>query len=133
VSSRYPAHPAPVPEVEPDDAYFQALIAAQPGAQPFAYPSGLIEVPMSPISDVNAFRTGRWKLDWFLEAIRRGVTWAIEHKAAFDLLAHPSCLVVEDPEFRTVELIARLVSENKSQAELADLGTIAGRIPSRAP
>ena len=48
----------------------------------FGYPSGLIEVPMSPISDIGAFRTGRWKLEWFLRAIRLGVEWAIEHRAA---------------------------------------------------
>ena len=29
---------------------------AQQQAQPFVYPTGLIEVPMSPISDVNALR-----------------------------------------------------------------------------
>ena len=38
---------------------------AQEQAQPFAYPDGLVEIPMSPISDVGAFRTlkgGRWVL-----------------------------------------------------------------------
>jgi peptidoglycan/xylan/chitin deacetylase (PgdA/CDA1 family) len=127
VSSRYPAHPAPTPGIEPDAAYFQALIRAQIDAQPFAYPTGLVEVPMSPISDVNAFRTGRWKLDWFLEAIRRGVEWAIEQRAVFDLLAHPSCLVVEDPEFRTIELVSQLVRQSRDRAALVDLGTIARR------
>ena len=55
---------------------------------------------MSPISDIGAFRTGRWKLDWFLEAVRLGVEWAIDNRAAFDFLGHPSCLYVADPEFK---------------------------------
>ena len=60
---------------------------------------------MSPISDVTAFRTHIWKLDWFLKAIRLAVVAAIRTGAAFDFLAHPSCLVVEDPTFETVKLI----------------------------
>ena len=66
-----------------------SIVAAQRKAQPFAYPDGLIEVPMSPISDIGAFRTGRWQLEWFLRAVRRGVEWAIEHGAVFDFLAPP--------------------------------------------
>ena len=49
-----------------------SIVRAQAEAQPFAYPDGLIEVPMSPISDIGAFRTGRWRLDWFLKAVRPG-------------------------------------------------------------
>ena len=79
------------------------IVRAQAKAQPFVYPTGLIEVPMSPISDVTAFRTGRWPLEAFLEAIRAGVTWAIEQRAVFCFLGHPSCLVVTDPEFRTID------------------------------
>ena len=72
VSSFYPPHPVGEPLHEPTDAVLDAIVAAQAKAQPFVYPSGLIEVPMSPISDIGAFRNGRWKLEWFLEAIRRG-------------------------------------------------------------
>ena len=43
-------------------------------------------------------------------------------QAVFDFLAHPSCLVVEDPEFRTIERICDLVNEAKGRAEVADLG-----------
>ena len=35
-------------------------VSAQAQAQPFVYPSGLVEVPMSPVSDVTAMRSGRW-------------------------------------------------------------------------
>ncbi len=72
VSSKYPAHASGEPGEPPPRQVYDRIVAAQAEAQPFAYPSGLIEVPMSPISDVTAFRSGRWKLDWFLRAIRAG-------------------------------------------------------------
>src|SRR5439155_19793004 len=98
VSSKYPAHPiADTSGMRPDAKVLAGILAAQEQAQPFVYPSGLIEVPMSPISDVGAFRSGRWPLEAFLEAIRAAVTWAIDHRAVFDLPAHPSCLGVADP------------------------------------
>ena len=72
VSSKYPAHPITGTAGKPPDEKVMAGIgAAQRQSQPFVYPSGLIEVPMSPISDVTAFRTGRWPLESFLEAIER--------------------------------------------------------------
>ena len=42
------------------------IIAAQAQAQPFVYPSGLIEVPMSPVSDVTHYAVagGRLSLFW---------------------------------------------------------------------
>ncbi|MSR32045.1 MAG: chitin deacetylase [Gemmataceae bacterium] len=112
VSSKYPSHPAAKPGVEPDNDFFQALVKAQTAAQPFRYPDGLVEIPMSPISDIGAFRTGRWKLDWFLKAVRAGVEWALENRAVFDFLGHPSCLYVVDPEFKTIELICELVKKS---------------------
>lgn len=128
VSSLYPPHPNTEAMQEPTAAVIDGIVAAQAKAQPFAYPDGLIEIPMSPISDIGAFRTGRWKLDWFLRAIRAGVEWAIEHKAVFDFLAHPSCLYVTDPEFKTIELICDLVGKAGNRAALVDLGTIARRV-----
>jgi hypothetical protein len=133
VSSMYPPHPATRPGEAPNRETFQGIVKAQALAQPFVYPSGLIEVPMSPISDVNAFRTCRWKLDSFLEAIRLGVEWAIENRATFDFLAHPSCLVVADPEFRTVELIADFVRAAGPQASIVSLDDIAARVARNSP
>lgn len=127
VSSQYPAHPSSMPGRPPDEEVFRGIVAAQARAQPFAYPTGLVEVPMSPISDVTAFRTARWPLDSFLEATRRALGWAIENRKAFDFLAHPSCLVVEDPEFRIVETICELVDAAGEGAAIVDLGTIASR------
>ena len=127
VSSKYPAHPMSAAGTEPAPTVFDALVKAQAAAQPFVYPKGLIEVPMSPISDIGAFRGGRWKLAWFLKAIRLGVEWAIDHKAAFDFLGHPSCLYVADPEFKTIDLIRDLVKKAGNRAVLVDLGTLAQR------
>jgi peptidoglycan/xylan/chitin deacetylase (PgdA/CDA1 family) len=127
VSSKYPAHPSGRPGEPPGEDVFAAVVAAQGQAQPFVYPSGLVEVPMSPISDVGAFRSARWGLDAFLEATRRSVSWAIERRAVFDFLAHPSCLVVADPEFKAIELICDLTRAAGDRASLEDLGAIAAR------
>lgn len=126
-SAKYPAHQAGTPRQEPAAAVYDDIVRAQQESQPFAYPGGLVEVPMSPISDVNAFRTHFWKLDWFLTAVRRGVEWAIQTGGVYDFLAHPSCLVVEDPQFETVKLICRLVKEAGDRAEIVGLDRMAER------
>ncbi len=125
VSSLYPAHTCGKPKEEPTDAVYADIVKAQAAAQPFAYPSGLIEVPMSPVSDVNAFRTHYWKLDWFLKAVRLAVEEAIKTGGVFDFLAHPSCMVVEDPTFETVKLICSLVKDAGDKAAIVGLDTIA--------
>src|SRR5262249_4980262 len=129
--SLYPAHPVGEPEKEPPQDVFDAIVKAQSAAQPFVYKGGLVEVPMSPVSDVTAFRAGRWKLDWFLKAVRLGVEWAIDNKAVFDFLGPPSCLYVTDPEFRAVELILDLVKKAGKKAALADLTSVAERARAR--
>ena len=133
VSSLYPSHEAPRPSEEPGAAVYESIAAAQAKAQPFAYADGLIEVPMSPISDIGAFRTGRWRLDWFLKAVRLGVEWAIENRAAFDFLGHPSCLYVTDPEFRAIDLICDLVGKAGDRAALVGLDSLAERARARKP
>jgi hypothetical protein len=115
------------PFKEPTEAVLKGIVAAQEQAQPFHYPDGLVEVPMSPVSDINAFRTGRWKLDWFLTAIRRAVEAAIEKRLVFDFLAHPSCLGVVDPEFKTVDLILDLVKRADGKAVVVPLDALAER------
>ena len=127
VSSKYPAHANTQPMEEPSAEVLASIVAAQKDAQPFRYPSGLIEVPMSPISDIGAFRTGRWKLEWYLRAVRAGVEWAIEHRGCYDFLAHPSCLYVVDPKFQAIDLICDLVEQSRDKAELATLDQIAVR------
>ena len=127
VSSKYPAHPVGKPHEEPTQEILDGIVKAQAESQVFEYTSGLQEVPMSPISDIGAFRGGRWKLEWFLKAIRQAVEWTIDRRAVFDFLGHPSCLGVTDPEFQTIELICGLVRAARDRAAIVDLGTIAER------
>jgi peptidoglycan/xylan/chitin deacetylase (PgdA/CDA1 family) len=127
VSSKYPAHPLGESGKLPTAAVYDAIVAAQRHAQPFVYPHGLREVPMSPVSDISAFRAGRWKLDSFLQATRLAVEWVIENRAVFDFLGHPSCLYVVDPGFRIVELICDLVHRAGDRATIVDLAAIARR------
>jgi peptidoglycan/xylan/chitin deacetylase (PgdA/CDA1 family) len=128
VSSLYPAHKSGTPKLPPGDDVYADILRAQAEAQPFAYPSGLVEVPMSPVSDVTAFRAHYWKLDWFLKAVRLAVEQAIKTGTVFDFLAHPSCLVVEDPKFEAVKLICDLVRDADDRAAVTDLGTIAATV-----
>lgn len=127
-SALYPAHTCGKPKEEPADAVFEDIVKASAAAQPFAYPSGLIEVPMSPVSDVNAFRTHFWKLDWFLKAIQLAVEEAIKTGGCYDFLAHPSCMVVEDPNFETVKLICSLVKDAGDKAAIVGLDEFAKRV-----
>jgi peptidoglycan/xylan/chitin deacetylase (PgdA/CDA1 family) len=128
VSSKYPAHLMSEPGQEPSAKVFDSIVKAQADAQPFAYPKGLIEIPMSPVSDIGAFRNGRWKLDSFLRAIRLAVEWTLERRAVFDFLGHPSCLYVVDPKFRAIDSICDLVQKAGKRAALVDLQAISGRV-----
>jgi peptidoglycan/xylan/chitin deacetylase (PgdA/CDA1 family) len=127
VSSLYPSHTSGTPKEEPGGAVYADILRAQAEAQPFAYPSGLVEVPMSPVSDVTAFRAHAWKVAWFLKAVRLAVEHAIKTGGVFDFLAHPSCLVVEDPGFEVVKLICDLVTDAGDRAALTGLGAFADR------
>jgi len=127
VSSLYPAHTCGKPKEAPGETVYRDILHAQAEAQPFVYPTGLVEVPMSPVSDVTAFRTHYWKLGWFLKAVRLAVEEAIRTGGTYDFLAHPSCLVVEDPTFETVKLITSLVKDAGDRAVIADLAAFAAR------
>ena len=129
VSSLYPAHAGTTPGVDPGDDVLADVVAAQARAQPFVYPSGLVEVPMSPVSDIGAFRNGRWSLEAFVGSVRAGVAWAVEHGAVYDFLGHPSCLGVVDPGFRTIDAICDAVDAAGDRAELCDLDAIAAAVP----
>jgi peptidoglycan/xylan/chitin deacetylase (PgdA/CDA1 family) len=128
VSSRYPAHEMGRPGEKPAEKVLQSIVRAQAEAQPRVYPGGLLEVPMSPPSDIVAFRGGRWKLDWFLEAIGRALDHVIATGGVFDFLGHPSCLVVTDPGFATIELICDRVHLAGDRAELVDLDAVARQV-----
>jgi len=128
VSTKYPAHPNSEPGKAPTTDIFQGIVKAQTAAQPFVYPSGLIEVPMSPISDIGAFRNGRWKIDDFLKATRMSLEWVIANGAVFDYLAHPAVDYSMDPEFRAIELICEMVHDAGEKAQFVDLARIAHQI-----
>jgi hypothetical protein len=127
VSATYPTHPNTKPGEAPSKEVFEGIVKAQAAAQPFTYGSGLVDVPMSPISDVGAFRNGRWKLQYFLDAIRYAVEWTMESRACFDFLGHPSVLYAMDPEFRAIELICELVKKSRGRARLVTLHELARR------
>ncbi|HUS06660.1 MAG TPA: polysaccharide deacetylase family protein [Bryobacteraceae bacterium] len=110
---------------EPAPEVFASVLAAQEPSQPSIYRTGLIEVPMCPISDLIAFRTAHWKLDYFLKIIKETVQQAIERRYAYVILLHPACLSVADPQFRVVDLISDLVNEARGQAEIVDLHAVA--------
>ena len=131
ISCKYPVH-AGIEDLHasgkpPSDEAYANIVAAQPAAQPFLYPTGLLEIPMSPISDVGAFRNGRWQLDDFLKAIRLAMAWVIENRAVFDFLSHPSVLGVMDSGFQAIDLICDLVDQANGAAEIVTLDVIARR------
>jgi hypothetical protein len=125
VSTKYPPHPNSDPGSAPTTATFEGIVKAQSLAQPFVYPNGLIEIPMSPISDIGAFRNGRWKLGDFLKSTQMNLEWAIHHGAVFDFLAHPAVLSAMDPEFRAIDLICELVKDAGTSARLVNLDVVA--------
>ncbi|MFO1096071.1 MAG: polysaccharide deacetylase family protein [Planctomycetaceae bacterium] len=128
ISSKYPAHKAGEPMVDPGPEVFADIIRAHSAAQPYVYPTGLIELPMNPISDVGAFRTNYWKRPFFLQAIREGIDWAITNQASYDFLCHPSCMLVEDPQFEVVQQICGHVARAGDKAEIVGLSAIAERV-----
>jgi peptidoglycan/xylan/chitin deacetylase (PgdA/CDA1 family) len=127
VSCKYPQHPYGETKAPPTKEVLEGIVKAQEEAQPFVYPTGLIDVPMSPISDIGAFRNSRWNLEGFMTAVRLGVEWAIENRATYDFLAHPSVIGVMDPEMRTMEMICKMVADAGDKAAIVDCGTLAKR------
>ena len=125
VSSRYPPHKYSKPGTQPSDEVFESIVDALQRSQPYVYPTGLIELPISPISDVGAFRSSRWKRKDFLKSVQQCVEWAISNGGMFDFLCHPSIMYVEDPDFETVNLICDLVNDAGDKAEVVGLSAIA--------
>ena len=119
----------------PDDADFQAVAQAQKESQPFAYPSGLVEIPMSPLGDVASFRRERekWKIGDFLKMLERCLRWTIENHAVFDLLTHPAIMQWEDPKFQAYNLICDIVGGSGGKAAIVGLDTIARRVQLNLP
>jgi hypothetical protein len=131
ISCKYPQH-AGMKDLHgtgeaPSDEAYANIVRAQNDAQPFLYATGLLDIPMSPVSDIDAFRTGRWRLEHFLKAIELEMKWCIEHRAVFDYLSHPSVLGVIDPGFKAIDLICDLVERSNGAAEIVTLDVVAQR------
>jgi peptidoglycan/xylan/chitin deacetylase (PgdA/CDA1 family) len=125
ISSRYPQHLYSKRGEEPTGEIFESIVKAMEISQPEVYPTGLVEIPMSPIGDVGAFRNSSWKMKHFLKSIKLCIDWAIENGGIFDFLCHPSIMYVEDPGFETVKYICDLVKKSNGKAEIVTLGSIA--------
>ena len=79
---------------------------------------------------VALYAAGWFPMD---EAGAPEVPWyAVEHRAVFDLLCHPSVLYPNDPEFRVVELVCDLVKQAGDRATLVNLDTIASLTAAKA-
>lgn len=130
VSTKYPAHPNNDPKSAPTQEIFDAIVKAQSLSQPFTYPSGLVEIPMSPISDICGFRNGKWTLEQFLHSTRMNLQSCIDRGIVFDFLSHPAVLSAMDPRFKAIDLICDMV-QGSSKAEFATLDAIFER--HRAP
>jgi hypothetical protein len=133
ISCKYPVHAGmedlvATHKAAPSEAAYANIVAAQPDAQPFLYSMGLLDIPMSPISDIGAFRNGRWQLEHLLKAIRLAMGWVIERRAVFDFLCHPSVIGVMDPNFQAIDLICDLVERSGGAAEIVSLDVIAKRV-----
>jgi peptidoglycan/xylan/chitin deacetylase (PgdA/CDA1 family) len=125
VSSLYPPHPVKPDTGAPQPGELDAIPAQQEAAQPFLYPSGLLELPMSPPSDVTAMRTGRWKLADFQKGVKAALDWCMERGKVYDFLSHPSALGVADPNFEVIDLIIDRVKRAGPRARLVSLDTVA--------
>ena len=130
VSSKYPRHQNNSLGERPTQKVFQSIVDSQAEAQPYYYPTGLLEIPMSPISDVGAFRTGRWTLKEFLHSITLCLETSRDRGTVFDLLCHPSIMYVEDPEFQTIKHVCEFVKQHNRRMQIVDLDEIAQSTPS---
>ena len=128
VSSKYPLHSAERSPQGVQRTTLDNIVKAQTDAQPFRYKSGLIEIPMSPISDINAFRANFWTLDEFTNAISLCLQAVIQKRQVYDFLCHPSCLLVEDPEHKALRTLLELVNSNPDSARISTLDEIAQSI-----
>ena len=125
VSSLYPRHPVKPDSGAAQPGELEAIVASQEACLPFVYPSGLVELPMNPPSDVGVMRTGRWKLDDFRKGVQASLNWCIERGRPWDFLSHPSAIGVADPNFEITDLIIDTVKRAGSRARLVRLETVA--------
>jgi len=100
VSSLYPTQPLHHGNGKAECENYNEILATIIKAQPFRFPDGMLEIPMSPNSDIGAFRTGQWNLEWYLDTLKACLEKNIDKGLVFDFKAHLSCLYVLDTEIR---------------------------------
>ena len=126
VSSQY-TQPQDLKSSRPTKSNYAGIVRCVKASQPYVYPTGLLEIPLAPITDVNAFRSRRWRLEEFVESVRRSLQWAIEHGGVYDYCFHPSVMCIEDPGFQVVDMLCDEVRKAGKRAALVDLDTVAER------
>ena len=132
ITSKYSVVPD-LPNENLQVEHFRAIADSVARHQPYYYPTGLLELPYVPVTDVGAFRSRNWTLDEYVRAIRRCVRRAIELRAVYNWCSHPSVLYVEDPEFRIIEAICEEVKASNGKAMLVDRNAAAARARRQLP
>ena len=127
VSTKYEGIPNR-PHSNPGLDVFQRAAEIQAKHQPYFYPTGLLEIPNSPMSDVSAFRGGDWTVDEFCQAQEAGIQWAIDHGGIYNWTGHPSILYVKDPEFQAIEHMCDVVNKSGGKAAIVGRDVVAQRV-----
>jgi peptidoglycan/xylan/chitin deacetylase (PgdA/CDA1 family) len=128
VMTRYPPVNLGPAGRRPDAAVFDAIVKAQALAEPEIYPSGLIELPISPVTDIHALRAARWEIADFREAVVRCVEHAIATGGSYRFTAHPSCLTVVDPDCTVIDAICQAVRRAGDRAAIVGLDAVAADV-----
>ena len=121
VMTRYPPVNLGPAGKRPDATVFDAIVAAQGLARPEEYPSGLIELPISPVTDIHVMRALKWDVADFREAVVRCVEHAIAAGTSYRFTGHPSCLNVVDPQFTVIDAICHAVKRAGDRAAIVPL------------
>ena len=126
VSSKYPAHPLGETVGQPADRQGHLGDRRGPGAGPAVC---LSVGPGRGADEPDQRRHGIPQRPMAAGVVPgrdpRGSDLGDRARAVFCFLAHPSCLVVADPAFRTIEMICDQVRAAGDRAALVDLNTIA--------
>jgi peptidoglycan/xylan/chitin deacetylase (PgdA/CDA1 family) len=112
VSSLYPDHAVGPARREPTPQVVQSIVEAQRRAQPFRYPTGLVEITESQIADC------RLQICVQICNLKSAIL---------------SVVYVVDPEFRTIESTCDMVRRSGERAALVTLDRVADRLRPARP
>lgn len=107
------------------DTMTNAFNLSEKGLQPYRYNNGLVELPLSGITDVVAWRGYGANLGDWLQMISAGVDYAHEHGILFTLTTHPAVLAAIDPFCQTVDVILQRAMSKGCDVWLPDMEEIA--------